>query len=187
MYYQEIISKLAANDDNELWFGDYVINKKLREVVGGISVYDIEVINLLDGSSEVFETLHDLDIHCLNNMKPQGLKRCMNCGKVTSNSYYYNYETASAFCSIDCLVKDMNAFYGIGNWTFASMLLEKPDLSKGMVLVKEDEESEFTSIVRDGVSWRYMDIQMIHDDKIVDPSWQDRAMEDIFDDQDFDS
>ena len=184
MYYQEVISKLASNKGNELWFGDYVINKKLREVVGGISIYDIEVINLSDGSSEVFETLHNLDINCLNNMKPQGLKRCMNCGKITSSDYYYNYETASAFCSIDCLVKDMNAFYGIGNWTFASMLLDNPDLGKGMLLVKATD-TDNVDVVLNGISWRYLDVQLIHNHFSEDSDLNDETMEDIFADQDF--
>lgn len=184
MYYQEVIKKLASNKGSELLFGEYIVSKKLREVVGGISIYDIEVTSLNDGSSERFETLHDLDVYCLNNMESQGLKRCINCGTVTNQDYYYHNEDDVVLCDISCLTNYMNTSYGIGNWYFASMLLDNPDLSKGMILVKATDTVN-VDVVLNGMSWRYLDVKMIHNHSSEDSDWNDETMEDIFADQNF--
>lgn len=184
MYYQDIISSLSSNKKEKLFFGEYIIEKKLREVVGGIPIYDIEVTNLNDGTSERFETLHDLDVHCLNNMESHGLKRCINCGTVTNQDYYYHNEDDVTLCDIGCLTNYMNSNYGIGNWYFASMLLDNPDLTKGLLLVKATD-TDNVDVVLNGISWRYCDVQIIHNHFPEDSDLNDETMEDIFADQDF--
>ena len=184
MYYQDIISSLSSNKKEKLFFGEYIIEKKLREVVGGIPIYDIEVTNLNDGTSERFETLHDLDIYCLNNMESHGLKRCINCGTVTNQDYYYHNEDDVTLCDIGCLTNYMNNSYGIGNWYFASMLLDNPDLGKGMLLVRATD-TDNVDVVLNGISWRYLDVQLIHNHFSENSFCDDETMEDIFADQDF--
>lgn len=184
MYYQELIKKLASNKGSELLFGEYLVSKKLREVVGGISIYDIEVTSLMDGSSERFETLHKLDVNCLNNLTSQGLKRCISCGTVTSDNYYYNEEDGVVLCGIGCLTNYMNNSFGKGNWCFASMILDNANLDNGMILAKVND-SEYSDVLINGEEWRYVDIKVIHDPAFDDFVWNEDSMEDLFSGNDF--
>ena len=182
MYFQEIVKKLAENKTLEFGHGEYIIDKKLREVVGGIPIYDIQVQSLLnDDDVKKFKTLDEFDYLYLSDMENKDLKRCHKCGEIKHNDYYVNYENGMVYCGIGCLIDGMNSLYGEGEWKLAFNALKNTDLSKGFILIKENATGDY-SVVIDGENWRYLDLQWVHYDFKGDNDFIDVSMEDVFTD-----
>lgn len=185
MKYQEIIKELAFGKNIEIGNGEYIINKKIREVIGGVPIYDIQVTSFLNDSVKTFKSLDEFDYKYLSDMENKDLKRCSKCGEIKYNDYYINYENGCTYCSISCLIDGMDSLYGKGEWQLAFNAHKDIDLSKGFILVKGESFDDETVIIN-GESWRYLDLHWIHYDFNDDFDFDELTMEEIFEGQETD-
>lgn len=162
MRFQDILTELIADDVVQIAGGEIQIKKKLREIIGGIPVYNFYMDFPKERREPLeFTSYHEMEEYSYGNLCNL-FKRCINCEELAEHGYYMNNETNHVFCSYPCLVNWMNNEFGIGHWQVGTGTDEKlqfyVEIDKCFV---EDFSSDCNYIKQDGRYFREYDIEYI--------------------------
>ena len=162
MRFQDILTKLIADDVVLIAGGAIQIKKKLREIIGGIPVYNFYMDFPEEGNEPIeFTSYHEMEEYSYGSFSNL-FKRCICCEEIPEHGYYKNNETNHVFCSYSCLVNWMNNEFGIGHWQVGTGSFKKlqfyVEIDKCIV---EDFSSDCNYIEQDGRYFREYDIEYI--------------------------
>ena len=125
MRFQDILTKLIADDVVLIARGEVQIKKKLREVIGGIPVYNFYMEFPKERREPIeFTSYHEMEEYSYGNLSNL-FRRCICCEEIPEHGYYMNKETNHMYCNYSCLVKWMNDEFGIGHWQVGTGTEEK--------------------------------------------------------------
>lgn len=172
MKLDELIRSVIDGEVVELGRYEVLVSKALREITGGVEIYDIQVEETASGERDVFKTFEAFaneDCNIANNFK------CNLCGEYIDrpDGFYVDNEMFGTFYdSFGCLVEAFNARYGNDGWTtmLNLHLPEEDDALVGVCLddfaihvrLKEDDKY-FGEVIIDekGQAWRRYNIEFI--------------------------
>ena len=160
MKFDEIMEKLSKDEPAVIAGGEVIINRKLQCLIGGIPVYDIIIMYPKEHKEPtVLKSLDELYDLSLMYASKADIRRCIMCGDLPENGYYFDYEVEQYYCSYNCLVQWMNKVHGIGCWR-----IDYSDFGKQRFLVRitEEEVKDCSDAIKiDGIWWRYYNIEYI--------------------------
>ena len=110
MKLDELIRSVIDGEVVELGRYEVLVSKALREITGGVEIYDIQVEETAPGERDVFKTFEAFaneDCNIANNFK------CNSCGEYIDrpDGFYVDNEMFGTFYdSFGCLVEAFNAF-----------------------------------------------------------------------------
>lgn len=149
MKFEHIPQALDKDDCIMINNGEVMIKKKLKCVIGGVSIYQI-MVDFPKGRLEplYFDTLDELDDWSLMNKKEQNLRRCIVCGEIPvameqfeqdkESGYFYDKEMNQHYCCEACRNKWFEQIYGKGNFKFEDGAFMGID-----TYIRENSESEW--------------------------------------------
>lgn len=150
MKFEHIPQALDKNDCILINNGEVMIKKKLKCVIGGVSIYKI-MVDFPKGNFKplYFDTLDELDDWSLMNKGEQNLRRCDVCGEIPvameqveqdkEAGYFYDEEMNQHYCCEECRNKWFEQLYGKGNFKF-----EEESFMDINTYTRENREDEWT-------------------------------------------
>lgn len=158
MKFDDIISKLACNEVIEIAGGEVMIKKKLAQVIGGVSVYNLYVEFPKERKEPIeFETIEQLDDYSLMSAD-SSIRRCLVCDGLPEKGYYYDNEMRQTYCDYACFSHWMNRVYGQGNWKVGTGVFDElkfyVEMDKDLV---EDFSFDYNYIIEEGKYFREYD------------------------------
>ena len=150
MKFEHIPQALDKNDCIMINNGEVMIKKKLKCVIGGVSIYKI-MVDFPKGNFKplYFDTLDELDDWSLMNKGEQNLRRCDVCGEIPvameqveqdkEAGYFYDEEMNQHYCCEECRNKWFEQLYGKGNFKF-----EEERFMDINTYTRENREGEWT-------------------------------------------
>lgn len=171
MKLDELIRSVIDGEVVELGRYEVLVSKALKEITGGVEVYDILVEDAASGEREVFKTFEAFaneECNIANNFK------CNSCGEYIDrpDGFYVDNERFGIFYdSFGCLAEAFNARYGNDGWTtMLNLHLPEEDALVGVCLddfaihvrLKEDDKY-FGEVIIDekDQAWRRYNIEFI--------------------------
>lgn len=150
MKFEHIPQALDKNDCILINNGEVMIKKKLKCVIGGVSIYKI-MVDFPKGNLKplYFDTLDELDDWSLMNKGEQNLRRCDVCGEIPvameqveqdkEAGYFYDEEMNQHYCCEECRNKWFEQLYDKGNFKF-----EEESFMDINTYTRENREDEWT-------------------------------------------
>lgn len=156
MKFSGIIEKLSKDETVTIGSNEIFIGKKLNSIIGGVPIYDIVVSK--DDKDTVFNSMDALDE--ASTIGKCDIRRCIMCDEIPEAGYYIDHELDQVYCSFKCLSKWMNDVYGEGGWKVVNEGFD----TKYMIKMDEDDLYFYDDAVKkDGVLWRYYNIEYVPD------------------------
>ena len=162
MKFDEIVGRLATQDVVEINGGAVMLKKKVKEVIGGVPIFNIIVDRVADDEELLeFETIDELDDFSIMNERGISICRCCECGGFPEKGYYHDNELSQDYCSFECLLKWFTTVWGTGNWT--TMITDDFNAEFEIwVKVREEQAQELDTFKKiNGEYWRKYDLVYI--------------------------
>ena len=178
MRLENLISELAAHDTVSVAGGEVQFGKCLKEVIGGVPIYDIWALRTGECAERVvFANFEEIDDFLLES--DSSFRICSHCQEFAGDmGYYIDNETGNEFCSLNCLTSYLNELYGKDNW---STMVGKEDFFNIYIAVPEEQEQYYDNLKKvNGRYWRKYDITYVSAYKdLKDVDWLEDDEEDI--------
>lgn len=119
MLWRDIFRKLKDEGMVQISY-EAVIKTRLASMIGDVPIYSFEVIFIKEDEELLHVELVDTYEELLDLIDREIVfRRCSRCGQLITEGFYHDMVRDKEFCSLNCMTKEMNEQYGVGNWRFA--------------------------------------------------------------------
>ncbi len=156
----KIVENLVKKGEFPIAGGELVVKTRLSKVIAGVNIYGIVLErHIADEEDLYFDSVEQLMEFADGNEEGFSMHICNECKDTPEAGYYIDNETGAEYCSYDCLLKAMNAKYGLFSWN--TMMGESNNFQIWVKCSKAEADNLEDYKKVNGEYWRRADIEYI--------------------------